>query len=43
MFRGGDIAAGAAIAGAGTVLTPAHLGVLAGQGYAADAEVCNAP
>lgn len=34
VFRGEDIAAGAVIAPAGTVLTPAHLGVLAGQGYA---------
>ena len=34
VFRGGDIAAGAVIAEAGTVLSPAHLGVLAGQGYA---------
>ena len=34
VFRGGDIAAGALIADAGTVLTPAHLGVLAGQGFA---------
>lgn len=34
VFRGEDIAAGALIAEAGTVLTPAHLGVLAGQGYA---------
>ncbi|MFR8282388.1 MAG: hypothetical protein ACLU9R_00305 [Faecalibacterium sp.] len=32
--RGGDIAAGAIIAAEGTPLTPAHLGVLAGQGYA---------
>ena len=35
VFRGEDIAAGVAIAAEGTVLTPAHLGVLAGQGYAA--------
>lgn len=35
VFRGEDIAAGAVIAAEGTVLTPAHLGVLAGQGYAA--------
>ena len=41
VFRGGDIAAGTVIAGAGTVLTPAHLGVLAGQGYAA-VPVCKA-
>ena len=41
VFRGGDIAAGAVIAGAGTVLTPVHLGVLAGQGYAA-VPVCKA-
>ena len=34
VFRGEDVAAGAVIAPAGTVLTPAHLGVLAGQGYA---------
>ena len=34
VFRGEDIAAGALVAEAGTVLTPAHLGVLAGQGYA---------
>ena len=34
VFRGEDIAAGALIADAGTVLTPAHLGVLAGQGFA---------
>ena len=34
VFRGGDIAAGAVIAEDGTVLSPAHLGVLAGQGYA---------
>lgn len=34
VFRGEDIAAGAEIAAEGTVLTPAHLGVLAGQGYA---------
>lgn len=34
VFRGEDIAAGAPVAEAGTVLTPAHLGVLAGQGYA---------
>ena len=34
VFRGKDIAAGAVIAPEGTVLTPAHLGVLAGQGYA---------
>ncbi len=36
--RGEDIAAGAPIASAGTVLTPAHIGVLAGQGIP-DAEV----
>ncbi len=34
VFRGKDIAAGAVIAPEGAVLTPAHLGVLAGQGYA---------
>lgn len=34
VFRGEDIAAGALVAEAGTVLTPAYLGVLAGQGYA---------
>lgn len=34
VFRGEDIAAGAVIAPEGTVLTPAHLGVLAGQGCA---------
>ena len=34
VLRGGDIAAGAIIAAEGTPLTPAHLGVLAGQGYA---------
>ena len=34
VFRGEDIAAGTLIADAGTVLTPAHLGVLAGQGFA---------
>ena len=34
VFRGEDIAKDACIAEAGTVLTPAHLGVLAGQGYA---------
>ena len=34
VFRGEDIAAGAVIAREGEVLTPAHLGVLAGQGYA---------
>ncbi len=33
VFRGEDIAAGAVIVSEGTVLTPAHLGVLAGQGY----------
>ena len=33
VFRGEDIAAGAVIAAAGTTLTPAHVGVLAGQGY----------
>lgn len=33
-YRGEDIAAGAVIAGKGEVLTPAALGVLAGQGYA---------
>ena len=38
VFRGEDIAAGAPIAAAGTVLTPAHIGVLAGQGIP-DAEV----
>ena len=37
-IRGEDIAAGAPIAAAGTVLTPAHIGVLAGQGIP-DAEV----
>ncbi len=35
VFRGEDITAGAVIAAEGTVLTPAHLGVLAGQGIAA--------
>ena len=35
VFRGGDIAAGSIIAAEGTPLTPAHLGVLAGQGIAA--------
>ena len=35
VLRGEDIAAGAVVAAEGTVLTPAHLGVLAGQGYAA--------
>ncbi len=35
VFRGEDIAAGAVIAAEGTPLTPAHLGVLAGQGIAA--------
>ena len=39
VFRGEDVAAGAVIAPAGTVLTPAHLGVLAGQGYA-EVAVC---
>ena len=39
VFRGEDVAAGAVIASAGTVLTPAHLGVLAGQGYA-EVTVC---
>ena len=39
VFRGEDVAAGAVIAPAGTVLTPAHLGVLAGQGYA-EVTVC---
>ena len=34
VFRGEDIAAGAVITPEGAVLTPAHLGVLAGQGYA---------
>lgn len=34
VFRGEDIAEGAVIAETGTVLTPAHLGVLAGQGFA---------
>ena len=34
VFRGEDIAAGAPVADEGTVLTPAHLGVLAGQGIA---------
>ena len=34
VFRGEDIASGAVIAPEGTALTPAHLGVLAGQGYA---------
>lgn len=38
VFRGEDIAASAPIAAAGTVLTPAHIGVLAGQGIP-DAEV----
>ena len=38
VFRGEDITAGAPIAAAGTVLTPAHIGVLAGQGIP-DAEV----
>ena len=38
VFRGEDIAAGAPIAAAGTVLPPAHIGVLAGQGIP-DAEV----
>ena len=38
VFRGEDIAAGAPIAAAGTVLTPAHIGVLAGQGIP-DADV----
>ena len=38
VFRGEDIAAGTPIAAAGTVLTPAHIGVLAGQGIP-DAEV----
>lgn len=38
VFRGEDIAAGAPIAAAGTVLAPAHIGVLAGQGIP-DAEV----
>ena len=33
VFRGEDIAIGAVIAAEGTPLTPAHLGVLAGQGY----------
>ena len=31
VFRGEDIAAGAPIAAAGTVLTPAHIGVRAGH------------
>ena len=35
VLRGEDIAAGAIIAAEGTPLTPAHLGVLAGQGIAA--------
>ena len=35
VLRGEDIAAGAVIAAEGTPLTPAHLGVLAGQGIAA--------
>ena len=39
VFRGEDVAAGTVIAPAGTVLTPAHLGVLAGQGYA-EVPVC---
>ena len=39
VFRGEDVAAGAVIAPAGTVLSPAHLGVLAGQGYA-EVTVC---
>ena len=39
VFGGEDVAAGAVIAPAGTVLTPAHLGVLAGQGYA-EVAVC---
>ena len=39
VFRGEDVAAGAVIAPARTVLTPAHLGVLAGQGYA-EVTVC---
>lgn len=34
VFRGEDIAEGAVVAPKGTVLTPAHIGVLAGQGYA---------
>ncbi len=34
VFRGEDISAGAVIAAEGTQLSPAHLGVLAGQGYA---------
>ena len=34
VFRGEDIAAGAVIVSEGEVLSPAHLGVLAGQGYA---------
>lgn len=33
VFRGEDIAAGTVIAPEGAALTPAHLGVLAGQGY----------
>lgn len=39
VFRGEDIAVGAVIAPEGTALTPAHLGVLAGQGYA-EVPVC---
>ena len=39
VFRGEDVAADAVIAPAGTVLSPAHLGVLAGQGYA-EVTVC---
>ena len=38
VFRGEDIAAGVPIAEAGTTLTPAHIGVLAGQGIA-EAEI----
>ena len=34
VFRGEDIAEGTVIAPEGTALTPAHIGVLAGQGYA---------
>ena len=39
VFRGEDIAAGAVIVSEGEVLSPAHLGVLAGQGYA-EVPVC---
>ena len=41
VFRGEDVAAGAVIAPAGTVLTPAHLGVLAGQGFAVERQQCS--